>query len=291
MMKIQRTIPHLLAATVALVLAGCQGLYFHALNLGVDAGETVQFDANKALAMDVYRPSAAAAAAPTLVFFYGGSWNSGERAYYAFVGRALAKRGILVFIPDYRKAPAHPFPAFMEDAASAVAWARAHSRQFGGDEHRIFLMGHSAGAQIAALLGTDGSYLAAQGMKPHDLAGIIGLAGPYDFLPLTEPAVKQALGPEDGWPRTQPINFVSGDEPPFLLLQGTDDSRVDPGNATRLAGRLRAYGQPVTVVMVPGVGHVGLVNGFYSTRLSPALVDSVEWIKQHGPASARLGGE
>lgn len=128
------------------------------------------------------------------------------------------------------------------------------------------------------MLATDARYLAAHGLRPRDLAGVIGLAGPYDFLPLTEPAVMQALGPSSGWKDTQPINFVDGDEPAFLLLQGDADKRVDPGNTPRFAARLRASSVPVTVTIVPGVGHVALVNGFYSSRWSPALEDSLEWI-------------
>lgn len=288
-MKPENRATLLLVGLFALLSAGCQSLYFHALNLGVREGEAMQFDARHGLSMDVYRPADGTPSAPVVVFLYGGSWSSGERAYYAFVGRALSRRGVLVFIPDYRKAPAHPFPDFMVDAATAVAWVHANAKGYGGDSKQIFLMGHSAGAHIAALLGTDASYLAAHGLQARDLAGVIGLAGPYDFLPLTEPAVMQALGPREGWQRTQPVNFVSGDEPPFLLLQGEADTRVDPGNAARLAARLRAFNEPVTVVMVPGVGHIGLVNGFYSTHLSPALADSVEWIKRQGHRARTIG--
>jgi acetyl esterase/lipase len=117
------------------------------------------------------------------------------------------------------------------------------------------------------------------GLRPRDLAGVIGLAGPYDFLPLTEPGIMQALGPSGGWKDTQPINFVDGDEPSFLLLQGDSDKRVDPGNSPRFATRLRASGVPVSLVVVPGVGHIGLVNGFYSSHWSPALEDSMKWIE------------
>jgi acetyl esterase/lipase len=280
MMK--RKLRALVAMVVGVLLVGCQQVYFRGLNLGAGEGEAVQFDAVHDLALDVYRPAgpAAAGGAPVVVFLYGGSWTSGKREYYRFVGDALAQRGVLVLIPDYRKAPAHPFPAFMADGASAVAWASANAARYGGDANRVFLMGHSAGAQIAALLATDARYLGVHDMRPTELAGVIGLAGPYDFLPLTEHKIKQALGPPAGWPQTQPINFVSGDEPPFLLIQGDADTRVDPGNTPRFAARLRAQGDAVTEIIVPGVGHVGLVNGFYSARWSPVLAQSVDWIRR-----------
>jgi pimeloyl-ACP methyl ester carboxylesterase len=107
------------------------------------------------------------------VFFYGGGWQSGDRADYLFVGEALASRG------------------FVEDAAQAVGWAREHAVAFGGDPGRIFLMGHSAGAQIATLLATDDRFLAAQGFGKRDIGGVIGLAGRYDFLPLRNETLKR----------------------------------------------------------------------------------------------------
>ncbi|MGH8028441.1 MAG: alpha/beta hydrolase [Arenimonas sp.] len=263
----------------ALLLAGCQSVYFRTLNFGKAHGSTVQFDAANDLHLDVYRPEAQPSKTPVVVFFYGGSWRNGSRDDYRFVGQALAQQGLLVLVPDYRKAPEHPFPAFMYDAATAVAWARAHAAEYGGDPSRVFLMGHSAGAQIAALLGTDGRYLAPHGLRPRDLSGIVGLAGPYDFLPLTDPLVMEALGPPSGWRATQPINFVDGDEPPFLLVQGDADRVVDPGNTPRFATRLRKHGDTVTTTIVPGAGHVGLLNGFSSRKLSPVLADGVEWIR------------
>ncbi len=269
----------LLAALLALALTACQSAYFGALNLGLGHGEPVLFDARHGLSLDVYRPAGGARNAPVVVFFYGGSWQSGERGYYRFVGEALAQRGVLVLVPDYRKAPKDVFPAFMQDGATAVAWARAHAAGYGGDPRRVFLMGHSAGAQIAALLATDGRFLAAQGMRPRDLAGVIGLSGPYDFLPLTDPKVMQALGPSPGWPSTQPVNFVDGDEPPFLLLHGDADKTCWPSNSQHLAARLRDRGEPAELVIVPGVGHVGMLNGFRSARFSPALERSVRWIE------------
>ena len=268
----------LLAASLALLLAGCQATYFRAVNLGVDRGEARVFDADAGLSADVFRPPGGGGDAPVVVFVYGGSWQNGERGDYRFVGRALAGQGFVVVIPDYRKAPAHPFPAFMHDVAAATAWARANARAFGGDPGQLFLMGHSAGAQIAALLGTDARFLRARGMQPRDLAGVVGLAGPYDYTPDT-PALQQALGPARGWRDTQPLRFVDGDEPPFLLLHGDRDRTVDPGHADRMAAALRARGVPVQAQRMTGVGHVGLVNGFRSARAAPVVARTVEWMR------------
>ena len=88
--------------------------------------------------------------APVVVFLYGGSWRNGAREDYRFVGRRLAQQGMLVLVADYRTYPETIFPGFVEDGASAVAWARAHAAGWGGDPRCLFVAGHSAGAQIAA---------------------------------------------------------------------------------------------------------------------------------------------
>ncbi|CAN5142479.1 alpha/beta hydrolase [soil metagenome] len=287
-MTLSRSLRAASAALFVLALGACQSVYFHAINIGVVEGETVAFDPANGLSLDIYRPAGDVRNAPVVVFFYGGSWQTGERGWYRFVGETLSRRGMLVLIPDYRKAPAHPFPDFMQDGARAVAWARAHAGEYGGDPQRLFLMGHSAGAHIAVLLATDKQFLAAQGMRPRDLAGVVGLSGPYDFLPLTDPLVMQALGPSAGWPSTQPVNFIDGDEPPFLLLHGDADTTVRPANSEHLAARLRARGEPVELHMIPGVGHIGMLDGFHSSDASPAVERSVGWIAAQ-PAPATPG--
>lgn len=271
-----------------LPLAGCQRAFFWAVNASVPErdAETLVFDPVHGLAADVYRPDGTQAA-PVVVFFYGGSWRNGRKEDYRFVGTALARQGLVVVIPDYRKAPANLFPSFMNDAAEAVAWTRTRAASIGGDPGRIFVMGHSAGAHIAALLATDGRYLHAVGMAPRDLRGVIGLAGPYDFLPFTDPKVQQVFGPEQEWPRSQPVNFVDGDEPPFLLLHGADDDLVWPRNSENLTAKLRAANESVTLEILPGVGHISLVEGFAYPRQSPVLDRSLRWIQARAAVAGR----
>ncbi len=98
--------------------------------------------------LDLYAPARTKpdARLPVIVFFYGGSWNSGVKEGYAFVGRALAAQGFLVAIPDYRLVGDAPYSGFLQDGAAAVRWVRANAARFGGDGERIVLAGHSAGA-------------------------------------------------------------------------------------------------------------------------------------------------
>jgi acetyl esterase/lipase len=232
--------------------------------------------------LDVYAARATAAPAPVLVFFYGGGWASGSKKMYRFVGATMAAHGMLVVIPDYRLYPDVRFPAFMDDAAAAVAWTHANAARFGGDPHRLFLMGHSAGGQIAALLALDASYLRSVNLSPErNVCGLIGLAAPYDFLPINNAELKAIFGPEAEWPRSQPINYVSARAPPMLLLAGRSDHTIDPGNTLRLAARLRADGDIVQEELYPGVGHMALIAAFAQPLvfLAPAREATLRFVE------------
>lgn len=252
---------------------------------GVTPTRDIAYAENPRRLLDIYAPRRNATPAPVVVFFYGGGWASGAKAMYRFVGAALAARGILVAIPDYRLYPQVRFPAFMDDAAEAVAWTHANAARFGGDPHRLFLMGHSAGAHIAALLALDASYLRAVHLSPaRDVCGVIGLAGPYDFLPLHDATLEAIFGPEAERPRSQPINYVSSQAPPMLLLAGRDDHTVDPGNTLRLAARLRAAGATAEDQLYPLVGHKTLIVAFSGplSFLAPVRQATLHFIAVHG---------
>lgn len=278
----------LLSALGGILLGGCQATFFGGLNLaqrrpaGVVRHGSV-YNRSKRLALDVYAP-ANAGHAPVLVFFYGGSWMSGQRRWYRWLGRVLAQQGLLVVIPDYRKWPQVRMAGFMQDAAEAVAWTHAHAADYGGDPQQLFLMGHSAGAHIAALLATDGRWLAGVDMHPGQLDGFIGLAGPYDFLPLTDPKFIDMFGSTPQVQRrSQPVDFVDGNEPPMLLLQGLADRVVKPQNARSLAGALQRLGEPVELELYPGIGHATVLLALSSPfrRSAPVLRDCLAFIRAH----------
>jgi acetyl esterase/lipase len=215
--------------------------------------------------LDLYVPKAAAGA-PIAVFIYGGSWQSGSRETYQFVAAALARRGIIVAVPDYTVYPEAKFPRFLEDAAAAAAWtadwARRNAGPHGTRADRLVLMGHSAGAHIAAMLAFDGRWLAPHGLDPRrDLAGFVGLAGPYDFLPIKDPIIKLIFAhPEPE--ATQPISFVTGGEVPTFLGVAPSDTVVRPGNSERLGKRLEANGARVTLQVYPWTNHLSLIGSF-----------------------------
>lgn len=267
-----------LAAGLSCVLmtSGCQSIAFGIANAGVPkspriAETTVMFDPARQLSLDVYRP-ASAHAIPVVVFLYGGSWRNGRREEYRFVGRRLAQQGVLAIVADYRTAPETMFPGFVEDAARAVAWAKRHAADHGGNPARVHLAGHSAGAHIAALVGTDARYLAPHGLTPRDLAGVIGLSGPYDF---EIAGYEDVFGPPAQWPQAQPVAFVDGDEPPFLLVHGTGDTIVEPADSRILAERLRAAGGSAEVLWLPDAGHLAPLAAMHVPGRQPTLLPAI----------------
>ena len=229
--------------------------------------------------LDVYAPRRSAARAPVAVFVYGGSWQSGDRGFYRFVGQVLAAKGIITVIPDYRLYPEVRWPDFLRDNAAAVRFARDHALEWGADPRRLYLIGHSAGAYNVAMLALDRRWLGAVGLDPtRDLAGVVGLAGPYDFLPLRDDKLKAIFRPETTGRDTQPIDHVEDRGPPMLLLAGGADTVVEPGNSSRLAAAIQARGGAAEARILPGVGHVGLLTALLPplrgrAPVLPAIVD------------------
>jgi acetyl esterase/lipase len=242
-------------------------------------------------ALDIYVPAKGGRPPPVVVFFYGGGWKSGDRAMYRFVGRSLAACGALTFIPDYRVWPETGFPGFLQDAAAAVAFARREAPRYGGDVSRLFLAGHSAGAYIAAMLALDPEWLAGAGTGARStLAGVIGLAGPYDFLPLRDPVLEAIFAPVG--PRTQPITFAANATAPLLLLTGADDTTVYPANSLRLAARVRETGGEASTIVYPGIGHITLIGAFATPLrfLAPAREDTCRFLGLRPLAATAASG-
>jgi acetyl esterase/lipase len=248
----------------SLILSACSPLTIYntlapADREGLRASADVPYGEHPRQKLDVYIPATRVTGAPIVVFFYGGSWNSGDKADYAFVGKALASRGFVTVIADYRLVPEVRFPAFLDDGARAVVWAHRNASQFGGDPKRLFVVGHSAGAYNASMIALDGRYLQALGASQSIIRGAALLAGPYDFLPLEVDSTKAAFGQAKDLNATQPINFVTRTSPPMFLATGSDDTVVLPRNSKALAAKLNAQRIPVTVRTYGSLSHVGIM--------------------------------
>lgn len=197
---------------------------------------------------------------PVLVWLYGGGWYSGARDDYGFAGRAFAKQGFIVVIPDYRVVPEGHWPDFLHDSAEAVAWTEKHIGNYGGDAGRIALSGHSAGAYNAVMLALDPQWLKAAGSDASVIRGVAALAGPYDFHPF-EPGGRADVAMGDIRPieQTQPINFVRADAPPLWLGHGTADTVVRVRNSQRLTAAMQKIGGTVQLRTYDGLSHNDLV--------------------------------
>jgi len=233
--------------------------------------------------LDVYAPRRGQAAAPLAVFFYGGSWDSGRRQDYNWAGRALASRGFVTVVADYRLYPEVRYPGFLEDGAQAVAWASRNAQRLGGDPRRIVLVGHSAGAYNAVMLGLDGRYLRGVGVDPKAVKAMAGLSGPYDFLPIRSDITERIFGGTADLPSTQPLAYVRPDSPPAFLATGAADDMVWPKNTIALAKKLREAGVPVEERHYDGVDHVNMVLALSKPLRgrAPVLDEMTGFLRRH----------
>ncbi|MFC5388014.1 alpha/beta hydrolase [Brevundimonas bullata] len=230
--------------------------------------------------MDVYAP-VGAADLPMLVFFYGGGWDSGSKDVYGWAAQALAARGFVVFVPDYRVVPQVRFPSFIEDAAAATGRAGELAATYGGDAGRLGVLGHSAGAHLAMMIALDRRYMAAVD-RPDLIRAAAGLAGPYDFLPFDVAASQNAFGRAPDPTLTQPVTFARADAPPLWLGHGTADAVVHAEDTTILNDRMQAVGGRSEARLYPGLDHADLIATFSPLfrKKAPVLDDVVGFFRR-----------
>jgi acetyl esterase/lipase len=279
-----RRVAFFFISVLALPVAGCASAVFTLANAPT---AFASFDSHTDLAygqaprqhLDVYAPKKAANR-PVVIFFYGGSWTKGSKADYRFVGAALAERGFVAVVPDYRLYPVVTFPAFCEDGARALRWVEAHVQEFGGDPHRIVLMGHSAGAQIAAFVAFNHAFDEKAGADPHSIVGLVGLSGPYALVPDTT-VLRRTFPLPYTTADWQPIAFVDSHSPPTLLLHGLDDKEVKPEETIQLRDALVANHVRVQMELYANRRHADTIApfAFLARHRSPAFEDSVAFIE------------
>ncbi len=268
----------LVASGLGALLSGCSSLEFLNQVSGRPHTDpiTVSYGSHSRQRVDVYpvmetrltsavkgasivSPAAAAPAQgrPMVIFFYGGSWNSGSRADYRFVATALNDLGYVVAIPDYRLTPEVLYPEFLHDSATAVRALIRDAHQFGADPNRIVVAGHSAGAYNAAMIAMDQRWMQDDDRK--HIRGLIGFAAPVNFLPIQIPEVQQTFRWPDTPKDSQPIEHVAPGNPPVLLITARGDRVVDPTrNSQSFADRLVQVGVPVQLEVIDGP--LGLAN-------------------------------
>lgn len=223
---------------------------------------------------------------PTVVFVHGGGWNTGDKDFafggqdlYNNVGRFFAQRGIGAVTVNYRLLPAVAWPEQIADVAKAVAWVHGHVAEYGGDPKALFVMGHSAGAQLAARVALDPEPLRREGLSSHVLCGAIPVSGAgldltdretyllednFDYYSarFSPDGVPVAEPPERAFAwqvEASPIRFARADAPPFLLIYAGGETRALQRQSQLLDEALRAAGAESRTVVVPGRSHERIV--------------------------------
>ena len=269
---------HILFFILLAALAGCSPLRLVnsiSPDYGFEVVQGILYGQETRQKLDIYYPEVTRSDAPVIVFFYGGSWRRGDRERYRLVGQALSSRGYISVIPDYRLYPEVQFPAFVEDGAASVAWIKQNIAQ---SDNGIVLIGHSAGAHLAALLALDERYLLGKGIGQSSITGMIGLAGPYAFEPERYRRFKPIFATAEPADISQPINYARADAPPLLLLHGADDRVVLPIHSQVLQERMNAKDGRAESVELEGVDHFGIVLALSEpfAHLAPGLLSSIE---------------
>jgi acetyl esterase/lipase len=289
MLNLSRLPTRVAIAATAGFLSACSAVTFGIANAPASFGPferkaDIAYGADKRQKLDVYVPTAGATNGsagnrPVVIFWYGGSWTNGSKSDYRFVGAALAERGFITVLPDYRLYPDVKFPDFLDDAAQAVAWVQQHAQEFGGDPQRVVLMGHSAGAHTAAYLALNRTFLAKRGAKPEWIVGLVGLSGPYALAPNTRTLNRIFAAPwgESDW---QPVRFANSQAPPTFLAHGLSDGVVSVRHAERLRDVLRSKGVRVEAELYPDTGHAATVAGFSKPARgsAPTLDQAVQFL-------------
>jgi acetyl esterase/lipase len=260
-----RIVAVVIIAAVVACIANCSALVFEVANFPAHFGSFVRhsdirYGGDPRQSLDVYVPQNATRR-PVVIFWYGGAWVRGTKERYRFVGAALANAGYVAILPDYRLYPQVRFPVFIEDGARAVRWAHEHVGEFGGDSHALFLMGHSAGAHIAASLALDPRYLIKVGGDASWIRGWGGISGPY-ALELLTPGLNDIFRQPYTAADWQPVALVSERAPATLLLHGMEDTLVRPRETIELQQKLLAAGVPVECHMYPRGTHTDTIAAF-----------------------------
>jgi acetyl esterase/lipase len=270
----------------ALLISACTQLSLLAVNTPALFGAyrrdaDLQYGVLAKQRLDVYTPTKnSGQKLPIVIFLHGGGWNSGDKNQYRFVGAALAEQGWIGVSVNYRLYPAVKYPAFMDDAALAVKYVHEHATEWGGDSQKIYLMGHSAGAHIATMLALDNEFLQKIGGDSHWLRGVIGVAGPYDFIPFTFDYMHDLFGPEANYAQSQPVNYARADAPPLLLLHGMTDTNVLPRNTIKLVAAMQRQGGNVQAHYYEGVNHTDIIAAMSTPARgrAPTLADMKKFI-------------
>jgi arylformamidase len=227
-------------------------------------------------ALDLYLPHGAARA-PLAIYVHGGAWVGGDKSDYAPLGAAFARCGIAAAIINYPLAPQTPAAEQAAKLGDAIAWLRAHATQMGYDTARVFLVGHSAGAQLAW-------FALVNGVVPRaDVAGVVALGAvginPSRDVTTLTPQFQSIYDPAFGSDRSQWTRFdvqpkLRGTEPPSLVVHGKNDDMAPQAISQQLYEQLKAAGDTVQYLEPSGRGHWDMIEAM--SRPGDATMEAIE---------------
>lgn len=272
-----------LFAILSLIVAACSGPDL--LNIATpslrgqwEKQTDIRFGEIERRQLDIYRPTTEGPH-PVLIFIHGGSWYYGSKDDYPWLGRRFASEGYLTVVVNYRLAPEFGYDDFMADVAAAVAYTHENAEDWGGDPETLFLAGHSAGAYNAVQVALAPEFLEAEGLTPEIIDGVVGISGPYSFLPLDSDVTRDAFGKAQDLEATQPVNRLSADAPPMLFLHGTDDDVVSPENSTEMAKLLTEKGAPASSRLYTDIDHIEIIVAVGLTGKAPVVADMTRFFE------------
>jgi len=238
----------------------------------------IRYKPGSAVTLDVYAP-AGASGCPVVVSIHGGGWTLFRSRLFTFSAPSLVERGVIVVLPDYTLYPRAQNTQMADEVAAAVAWTLEHIADYGGDRHRVYLQGHSAGAQLAGLVGLDERYLAAYGHSTAELAGVALSGAVTDVEALHDywshrSGMRADAGPQwramgrsrEGLRAASPVNHIRADAPPLLVLHGEADRYVPMFIPRAFYEKALAAGADVTWRSYPGKGHA---DALFDAALDP----------------------
>ena len=233
-------------------------------NGGVGVSKDILYGDEPLQDLDIYYPKPLAQAMkvgdtiidtyPMVVFVHGGSWESGSKEEYAFIGQSLAQAGYVTAVINYRKAPEHVYPGYVKDTAQAVAWSINNASSIHVDPKRVAVIGHSAGAFNAVAAVSNEDFLTPYGIKPNDIAAVIGIAGPYSY-DFRKFASATAFSADDTPDDVMPDRQIKGIQPPYLLLTAEKDETVHDINTIKMTQALHDHGAKVENSQIKGASH------------------------------------
>ncbi|QDW25669.1 alpha/beta hydrolase [Pedobacter sp. KBS0701] len=222
-----------------------------------------------------------------LIFIHGGSWSSGKKETYWWLGRNFARKGVVTIIINYRLAPNVQYEKMGDDCALAVKWVQEHITDYTASPEKIFVMGHSAGAHLGELINADPKYFKKAGIK-NPIKGII-LDDPFgldmkEYLTTAEKDhfyfdfIRTFTDQPAVWKVASPLDYVNNIKNPHLLFYGSKTYGAIKLQTPRLYEKLKANNVPVEIKEIKGKSHVPMISQmiFGGNQLYQDILDFIQ---------------